>query len=334
MIETADLRHLQWKQDFKADMLIVAYHFPDHDPEELPHDHDFVELQICVGGKGRQQTAADDFVFSRGKAMVISPGAWHRHYDNKRMDVYVCCFEAKLLMHELLWTLDDPILNLLLWQRFANKGGGLSVLTLDDALLEKCIPALDALVALGENHDPSEKAMRLGNLIVILAHLAKGKLEREVKPTVPAIHVAVRRCLSLMEEHLAEPWTAEGLSEKLNINVSYLGRLFKSMLGVSPMAYLSHMRMERAARLLSQTDRRISEVASDVGWPDPNYFARRFRLYFGISASEYRARQIRHAAEAKANPDDVLFGWSVPEAVSRLDGGKGKAVRVRGPIEA
>lgn len=309
VIETNDLRHLQWKHDFRSEMLIIAYHFPDHDREELPHDHDFIELQICVGGKGRQQIATDDFEFHRGKAMVIRPGAWHRHHDNEKLDAYVICFEAKLLMHELLWTLDDPILNTLLWRRSGGEDGGISVLTLDESVLQSCIVPLESLVALGENDDPAEKALRLGNLILILAHLAKGHSEKDPAASLP-VHPAVRRCLALMEEDLSEPWTAEALARKLNINVSYLGRLFKTTLGTSPMAYLSEMRMERAARLLNRTDKRVSEIAAEVGWPDSNYFARRFRLYAGVSASEYRERGRRHQAETAEHPE-ARFQWAM-----------------------
>src|SRR5690606_3797036 len=115
-IETTDLAHLRWKPDFQSEMLIIAYHFQEHDRDELPHNHDFVEIQLCAGGNGWQQTSKGELEFNRGKALLIRPGGWHRHHDNEKMDAYVCCFESKLLMHELLWTLDEPGLNALLWR--------------------------------------------------------------------------------------------------------------------------------------------------------------------------------------------------------------------------
>jgi len=93
-----------------------------------------------------------------------------------------------------------------------------------------------------------------------------------------------------MEENIHEPLTANALAERLKINVSYLGRLFKSSMGVSPIAFLSQKRINRAARLLSVTDMRVSEVAKEVGLFNVNYFSRRFRSQFGVSAREYRKR--------------------------------------------
>ncbi|MFE1835718.1 helix-turn-helix domain-containing protein [Streptomyces sviceus] len=60
----------------------------------------------------------------------------------------------------------------------------------------------------------------------------------------------------------------------------------ESATGVPPLAYLSQHRVEIAASLLLHTDQ---SVATAVGWPDPNCFARRFRLQFGLRPSTYRS---------------------------------------------
>lgn len=314
VIETGDLRHLRWKSDFKEGALIIAYHFPEHDPAEPPHDHDFIELQLCVGGQGWQETSSGEFPFNRGKALLIRPGSWHRHHDNEKLDAYVCCFSAKLLLHELLWTLDDPALNELLWRPGAGAGADVGIVRLElpEPTLARCVAHLDALVALGENDDPVEKAVRLGHLILVLSCLAEAISARPGDASFQPAHGAVKRCLALMNGDLAEPWTANGLARKLNIDVSYLGRLFKTALGMSPMAWLAQTRAERAAYLLARTGKPVSEIAIEVGWPDPVHFARRFRAHFGVSASAYRDRALRRRDELQAHPD-APHRWAVKE---------------------
>ncbi|WP_425565224.1 helix-turn-helix transcriptional regulator [Nonomuraea bangladeshensis] len=96
--------------------------------------------------------------------------------------------------------------------------------------------------------------------------------------------------MRLLEGDLAHPWTLRELAEKLPMVPGSLVRLFKSAVGLPPMAYLAQQRAEAAAALLLQDDRPISQIGASVGWPDPNYFARRFKAHFGLSARAYRSR--------------------------------------------
>lgn len=108
-----------------------------------------------------------------------------------------------------------------------------------------------------------------------------------VGPT-PA-HPAVLAAISLLEASAAHQWTLDELADGVSLDPSYLVRLFKSGVGMPPMAYLNRHRAERAAYLLLRTDRSVSRIGAEVGWADPSYFARRFKACFGISASAYRS---------------------------------------------
>jgi AraC family L-rhamnose operon transcriptional activator RhaR len=65
------------------------------------------------------------------------------------------------------------------------------------------------------------------------------------------------------------------------------------------MAYLSRLRVEFAAALLLHTDQSITQIGEAVGWPDANYFARRFKAHYGLSASAYRARFSHNAVRLR-----------------------------------
>lgn len=287
----------RWRERFhNRQTAIVAHHYPDRTNDELRHDHDFLEIQLCAGGTGRQQSAIGDIPFTRGDVMLLRPGAWHFHHGNDHVNAYVCCFGASFLQHELLWMIDDPALNQLLWRPARQDESGISVLHLDEAELRECVQALDALTSLGENDDPAQRPARIAHLILVLACLSRNLLRRlpAADETAKPVHIAVKRCLKMLDENMADPWTASLMAELLHVDVSYLGRLFSRALGTTPMQYLARIRAERAAQLLLRDNRPVAEIAEAVGWPNPDHFARRFRLHFGISATEYRDRYRRH----------------------------------------
>jgi AraC family L-rhamnose operon transcriptional activator RhaR len=76
----------------------------------------------------------------------------------------------------------------------------------------------------------------------------------------------------------------------LHLAPGYLVRLFKAATGPPPMAYLARLRAEHAATLLLHSDQPVTCIGQAVGWPDQNYFARRFKAHYGLSATSYRAR--------------------------------------------
>ena len=54
-------------------------------------------------------------------------------------------------------------------------------------------------------------------------------------------------------------------------------------------AHLTQLRIEKAKDLLAHTDKRLSDIAMDVGYNEPNYFSHVFRKQEGITPKEYRA---------------------------------------------
>ncbi|HTR70621.1 MAG TPA: AraC family transcriptional regulator [Mycobacteriales bacterium] len=102
--------------------------------------------------------------------------------------------------------------------------------------------------------------------------------------------------VGVLRSRLAEPWTLDALAEEVYLSRSQLVRAFGATVGVSPMAYLRHMRVERMVRLLVSTDLSVADAARSVGWTDAFYASRCFHAAYGISPTEYRRRQLPPSA--------------------------------------
>ena len=123
-------------------------------------------------------------------------------------------------------------------------------------------------------------------------------------------HPAIGRAMRLLEDRLAHRWTLTELASQLHLAPGYLVRLFKAATGLPPMAYLARLRAEHAATLLLHSDQPVTCIGQAVGWPDQNYFARRFKAHYGLSATTYRARfatSAVHLAPNRAGQTSLSF---------------------------
>ena len=82
--------------------------------------------------------------------------------------------------------------------------------------------------------------------------------------------------------------TISDIAELYQKNAQYLGRLFKSEVGVSFTEYCNRTRLDRAARMLEDTDEKIINIAYECGFNNVTYFNKVFQKAFGLSPTEYR----------------------------------------------
>ena len=98
--------------------------------------------------------------------------------------------------------------------------------------------------------------------------------------------------VGLLRTRLAEPWTLDALADEVHLSRSQLVRSFDATTGLSPMAFLRKMRVERMARLLATADLSVAEVARMVGWRNQFHASQCFHAAYGLSPTEYRRRQL------------------------------------------
>jgi AraC family transcriptional regulator len=95
--------------------------------------------------------------------------------------------------------------------------------------------------------------------------------------------------------HLAELAAIAGVSR------FHFARLFKASTGVSPMANLERLRLDRAQALIRTGALRLSEVALATGFADQSHFTRRFRLHAGMTPGKYE-REYGHPTRHSTPP--------------------------------
>ena len=91
-----------------------------------------------------------------------------------------------------------------------------------------------------------------------------------------------------ISEHYAENISLRNLGEKYYMNSSYLGQVFRKKYNVSFKDYLTNIRINEAAKMLLMSDKKINQIAEEVGYMDCDYFIRKFIEIKGCTPSKYR----------------------------------------------
>jgi AraC-like DNA-binding protein len=101
-----------------------------------------------------------------------------------------------------------------------------------------------------------------------------------------AMQYAIRRVCQHIEVNQGVPSLVE-CAELVQLSPSYLSRIFKKETGVSFIEYVMEFKIEKAKKLLAETDYSISEIAEIVGYSERN-LNRAFQRHVLVSPKQYR----------------------------------------------
>lgn len=98
----------------------------------------------------------------------------------------------------------------------------------------------------------------------------------------------IKRCIEYIEAHATEGISVQQVAEWVGLNRTYFSTLFSSRMGMTPMMYIIKIRMDKAMRMLIDTEVSITEVAHTLGYPSLYSFTRAFKNRFSLSPTEFR----------------------------------------------
>ncbi len=120
---------------------------------------------------------------------------------------------------------------------------------------------------------------------------------------------------SYMERNYNMNLTIEQLARIADISPKYFVDLFKKRYGTSAIDYLTALRIDRAKRLMAQSDVKLREIARQVGYSDEFYFSRKFKKEVGIAPTVYmKSRRRKIAAYRPSNIGQLLALGMIPYA--------------------
>ena len=116
-----------------------------------------------------------------------------------------------------------------------------------------------------------------------------GEELQEVNETPSEDDLLMKRVVAYMEDNLNNSdVTIDDIAQAVAVSRTSLHRKMKQMMGTSPMEFLREARIRKAAKMLTTTEKNVSEVAYLCGFSDPKYFSKCFKTTFGQTPTEYK----------------------------------------------
>jgi len=140
-------------------------------------------------------------------------------------------------------------------------------------------------------------ASRIRNLLNIQEQMRK-KFQKQIDISPAEITITpldeefMKQAFDAVEKNMDNPgFSVEDLSHALFMSRVALYKKILSLTGKTPIEFIRILRLKRAAQLLQKSQKKIAEVAYDVGYNNPKIFTKYFKEEFGVTPSQYQSQK-------------------------------------------
>lgn len=142
----------------------------------------------------------------------------------------------------------------------------------------------DELFAANEENGVYRISMTAAALHKLTGYFLKVTGAREKSAPTDGVDEAIE----FLNTHYTESVTLSELAGIANYSPNHLIRRFKEKTGYTPVRYLHAVRVEKAKKLLTETDESVGEIMEKVGFLDSAYFSKLFKKQVGYSPKKFR----------------------------------------------
>lgn len=251
------------------------------------HSHEFSELAIVRQGSAIHLTDHGNYPIQSGDVFLIQKNMVHGYFQARNLELVNFMFDPQQFM-----IFSSDLLRL---------AGYHALFVLDPMLRGKDhvknrlrlagteLPAINDQIMGIESEFHQKRAgyqtMLTGLWLRLVTDLCRIFSQQ---PSGQRPFMRLAKTVAYMENNFQDKVLLEDLAKRSAMSVNQFLRVFKRNYQITPMNYLTQLRLERARELLKDPNLDITEVAFESGFDDSNYFSRVFRKHYQTSPREFR----------------------------------------------
>ena len=259
--------------------------------------HDRLELFMPLDGPARFRMGEQEVELQPGDLLVVDNLKLHHVVDFPGFDTRVIVIS---FLPEFVYSLGSPSHDYAFLLPFYSKVERRPhVLRAADANAPGAQDALSRLLecyfvgAKKPFFQAGAKAFLLELLYHLAAHFRASEVLKWEFMRQQERSLRLKKLFDHIGAHPAERLSVSEASRLAGMSAPQFMKNFKQVAGMTLVAYMNHVRLANAARLLRETDRTIADIADAAGFSDQSYFDKRFKRGFGRTPKEFRSDVLR-----------------------------------------
>lgn len=246
---------------------------------DKPHHHIEYELFYLKDGRAVFGIENQEFKVYPGDFLFINPGVTHYAKSAGPGEKYN--YIAMVFDISLLGKPGDPC------RQFFENIRIKRFVTMPKDIAEKLIKATELVEKKSQGYEIIVKSVLYDIIAFVVSsgqYEVVSLIDRKIKHNISAIETA----LNYIKEHYRENITLEDLLILTNYSKSHFIRLFKEHTGMHFVDYVNKFRIEKTCLDLIYTDKNITEIATENGYNNIQYYSRIFKKYMKTTPKQYR----------------------------------------------
>lgn len=280
---------------FSAASVNMAADFPlkiVRDAQELSvpmHSHEFTEIAFVACGCARHTHISRNGVIYheglvQGDLFSILPGEFHAYDHCKGLVLYNIYFDAAIL--DLFNNLHDlPNWKILLHDRTDLE---MKKLHLSGGKLSRAVQCLDHAI---READFRQEGFETVIMALFLEFLIPAIRSTRQENNLGVESFGILESISMMEDKPEEKFTLKQLASMSHMSIPSYTKKFRAATGLSPIAYLQHVRLMKVCDLLTMSDLPVLNIAELCGFCSSNYMIKLFHREIGVTPEQFRKMQ-------------------------------------------
>ncbi|MBE5786042.1 MAG: helix-turn-helix domain-containing protein [Clostridiales bacterium] len=257
------------------------------------HLHAEWEFFLVTSGEAALYVNSNRYSLRPGDCLLITSDALHYAKSVNHKE----CKTIALLCHPdfLRCGREEDIVAVRYLQPLMGHGPSSAIYLPADTLSSgKVIHLMEEVARMLEGNAPGRELLVKARMLELMYYFFSQPNAAAPIPNEEAEIIAVKNALVYLQDHYPQDLTLDELAQQAHMSPGQFGRLFKRVMGQTPMTYLVQHRITCAARILAETNMKISDICLKVGFHNFSYFNRCFRQYLSTTPGEYRKAAKEH----------------------------------------